>query len=62
MMRSAARGDMYIELFVETPVNLSKKQQDMLREFAGKDPSANSPESQGFFNKVKDFWSDLTDK
>lgn len=61
MMRSAARGDMYIELFVETPVNLSKKQQDLMKEFAGKDPSANSPESQGFFKKVKEFWSDLTE-
>jgi molecular chaperone DnaJ len=62
MMRSGARGDMYIELFVETPVHLSKKQQDLLKEFAGKDPSANSPESQGFFKRVKEFWNDLTDK
>ena len=61
MMRSAARGDMYIELFVETPVNLSKKQQDLIKEFAGKDPSANSPEAQGFFKKVKEFWNDLTE-
>lgn len=61
MMRSSARGDLYIELFVETPVHLSKKQQDLLKEFAGKDPSANSPESQGFFKKVKEFWNDLTD-
>lgn len=60
MMRSSARGDMYIELFCETPVHLSKKQQDLLKEFAGKDPQANSPESQGFFKKVKEFWGDLT--
>ncbi|MCB1538216.1 MAG: molecular chaperone DnaJ [Rhodospirillales bacterium] len=61
MMRSSARGDMYIELFVETPVHLSKKQKELLAEFAGNDPSANSPESQGFFKKVKEFWNDLTD-
>ncbi|MBU6234849.1 MAG: molecular chaperone DnaJ [Alphaproteobacteria bacterium] len=61
MMRSAARGDMYIELFVETPVNLSKKQQELMKEFMGKDPSANSPESQGFLKKVKEFWNDLTE-
>lgn len=61
MMRSAARGDLYIEIFVETPVNLTKKQQDLMTEFAGQDPSANSPESQGFFRKVKEFWNDLTD-
>jgi molecular chaperone DnaJ len=52
---------MYIELFVETPVNLSKKQQELMAEFAGQDPSSNSPESQGFFKKVKEFWNDLTD-
>lgn len=61
LMRSTARGDMYIELFVETPVHLSKKQEELLKEFAGKDPSANSPESQGFFKKVKEFWNDLTE-
>lgn len=61
VMRSQGRGDMYIEIFVETPVNLSKKQQDLLREFQGKDPNANSPESQGFFKKIKEFWDDLTE-
>lgn len=61
MMRSSVRGDMYIELFVETPVHLSSKQKELLKEFAGKDPQANSPESQGFFKKVKEFWNDLTE-
>lgn len=61
MLQSAARGDAYIEIFVETPVNLSPKQKDLLKEFGGKDPSKNSPESAGFFNKVKEFWDDLTD-
>lgn len=61
VMRSTSRGDMYIELFVETPVKLSKKQQDLLKEFAGKDPAANSPQTQGFLGKMKEFWSDLTD-
>jgi len=42
-------------------VKLSKKQQDLLKEFAGKDPSANSPEAQGFFKKMKEFWNDLTE-
>jgi molecular chaperone DnaJ len=61
VLHSSQRGDAYIEIFVETPVNLSGKQKDMLKEFAGKDPSKNSPESAGFFNKVKEFWDDLTD-
>ena len=59
------RGDMYIEVYVETPVNLNKKQQDLLKQLdetlGGKDSGKHNPESTGFFNKVKEFWSDLTD-
>ena len=61
MLQSSARGDAYIEIFVETPINLSTRQKDLLKQFGGKDPSKNSPESAGFFNKVKEFWDDLTD-
>ncbi len=60
VLRSSARGDMYIEVAVETPVNLSKKQKDLLKEFdsaAGNKPT--SPESESFFAKVKEFWEDL---
>lgn len=62
VMRSHARGDMYIEVAVETPVNLTKRQQELLREFetAGKGKKT-SPESESFFARVKDFWEDLTD-
>ena len=60
VLRSTARGDMYIEVAVETPVNLSKKQKDLLKEFdtsgGGK---TTSPESESFFSKVKEFWADL---
>jgi molecular chaperone DnaJ len=60
VLKSQARGDMYIEVAVETPVNLSKKQKDLLREFdaAGGGKSVN-PESESFFTKVKEFWEDL---
>lgn len=64
VLRSAARGDMYVEIAVETPVNLSKRQKELLQEFSGqgtKDGKNNSPESSGFFSRVKDFWSDLKD-
>ncbi len=61
VLHSSSRGDAYIEIFVETPVNLSSKQKDVLKGFGGKDPSKNSPESSGFLNKVKEFWEDLTD-
>lgn len=60
ILRSAAKGDMYVEIAVETPVNLSKKQKDLLAEFGGQGKD-NSPESAGFFARVKDFFDDLKD-
>ena len=64
VMRSNARGDMYIEVAVETPVNLTRRQEELLREFseAGGTHRKHSPESAGFFARVKDFWDDLTDR
>lgn len=61
VLRSPARGDMYVEIVVETPVNLTKKQQELLREFeaAGGGKKSHSPESEGFFAKVKELWDDL---
>jgi molecular chaperone DnaJ len=65
MLRSEARGDMFIEISVETPINLSRKQQDLLKELdksmGGKAASKHSPASSGFFSKVKDLWDDLTE-
>lgn len=65
VLRSQARGDMYIEIFVETPVNLSRKQMDLLKELdktmGGSGGGKNSPESSGFLNKAKEFWNDLTE-
>jgi len=62
VLRSPARGDMYVEVAVETPVNLSKRQKDLLQEFMkeGSDAKTN-PQSHGFFAKVKDLWEDLKD-
>ena len=60
VLRSPARGDMFIEAIVETPVNLTKRQQELLREFekAG-DNAGTHPESEGFFARVKEFFEDL---
>jgi molecular chaperone DnaJ len=60
IIRSSLRGDMYIEATIETPVNLTKKQRELLEEFAkmSQDESTN-PESAGFFSKMKEFWNDL---
>jgi molecular chaperone DnaJ len=60
VLRSNLRGDMYIHAIVETPVNLTKRQQELLREFenAGENRKTN-PESEGFFARVKEFFEDL---
>ena len=60
VLRSPARGDMFIEAVVETPRNLNKRQQELLREFekAG-EGGMTHPESEGFFAKVKEFFEDL---
>ena len=58
-----ANGDLYIEVAVETPVNLSAKQKDLLKELdktmGGSSGGKNSPESSGFMKKVKELWDDL---
>jgi molecular chaperone DnaJ len=64
VLRSDQRGDMFVEAFVETPVNLTKKQKDLLKDFAGGTEGKHekhSPESHGFFAKAKELWDDLTD-
>lgn len=50
----AGNGDLYIQVMVETPVKLSKKQRELLEEFAKLDSQESSPESTGFFDKVKE--------
>lgn len=57
-LRNSAKGDLFLEISVETPVNLSAKQKELLKEFEslGKD---NSPESHNFFGKVKGFWEGM---
>ncbi|MBD9526098.1 MULTISPECIES: molecular chaperone DnaJ [Paracoccus] len=51
-------GDMLIELSVETPVNLTARQRDLLREFEAIQAD-NSPQTQGFFHKIKGFWDEM---
>lgn len=57
-LRGGASGDMFIELAVETPVNLTNKQKDLLREFDELSED-NNPESKSFFSSVKSFWDGM---
>ena len=49
-------GDMFVEVSVETPVHLTKKQQELLREFEKATNSQNSPETTSFFARMKEFF------
>ena len=54
ILRSSQRGDLIVQILVETPVKLSKKQKELLQEFSDScKGSKTNPESTGFFNKVK---------
>ncbi|MCV6591694.1 MAG: molecular chaperone DnaJ [Silicimonas sp.] len=57
-LRGGGEGDMMIELMVETPINLTGRQKELLAEFE-KLSEENNPQSQGFFKKVKTFWDGM---
>jgi molecular chaperone DnaJ len=57
-LRGGQPGDMFIELAVETPVNLTSKQRELLKEFEALSED-NNPESKTFFSSVKHFWDSM---
>ena len=50
-------GDMFVEVVVETPKKLTKKQKELLRAFEKENEAGTHPEAEGFFARVKEFWS-----
>ncbi len=56
VMRSKTTGDMYIQVEVETPKNLTRKQKDILKEFDKASSEKTNPDSSGFFSRVKEFF------
>ena len=57
-LRGGGIGDMFIELAVETPVNLTSRQKEILREFDELSED-NNPETHSFFKSVKGFWDSM---
>jgi molecular chaperone DnaJ len=55
VLRSRQTGDMYIQVLVETPQKLSKRQRELLNEFERLSSQDTQPEAAGFFGKVKEF-------
>jgi molecular chaperone DnaJ len=59
VLRSKQTGDMYVQVSVETPQNLTKRQRELLAEFEKLSSEATQPESSGFFSRVKEFLDGL---
>ncbi len=60
VLRSRQSGDMYVQVVVETPQKLTKKQRELLAEFDKLSSTETHPESAGFFGKVKEFIDGLS--
>ncbi len=60
VLNTSRKGDMYIQVDVETPVNLTPRQKELLREFE-QEAKDNSPQSEGFFAKARKFWESLSE-
>jgi len=61
VLQGRGRGDLVIEITVETPTKLSARQKELLRELQETETGDECPQSKGFFERVKEAWSDLTD-
>ncbi|HEY3696529.1 molecular chaperone DnaJ [Phenylobacterium sp.] len=59
-LRARERGDLVVELFVETPAKLTARQKELLREFAGLCGEQQHPKSANFLGKARRFWGAVT--
>ena len=59
-LRSRDRGDLVVELFVETPTKLTARQKELMREFVEICGEQQHPKSANFIGKAKQFWDDVT--
>ncbi|MDE1172414.1 MAG: molecular chaperone DnaJ [Parvibaculaceae bacterium] len=61
VLNSRGIGDLYIEVAVETPVKLSRKQKELLKSFDSASDESNNPQSAGFFARIKELWDGLAE-
>ena len=54
VLQGRGRGDMVVEVAVETPTRLTARQKELLREFQETETGEECPESRGFFDRLKD--------
>ena len=55
-MRNGRRGDLIVNIKVETPVKLTKEQKEILQQFENSFGVNNNPQSSGFFDNLKKFF------
>jgi molecular chaperone DnaJ len=61
VLQGRGKGDLVVEIQVETPTRLTARQKELLRELQATETGEESPQSRGFFDRIKDAWSDLTE-
>ncbi|MDE8651927.1 molecular chaperone DnaJ [Novosphingobium album (ex Liu et al. 2023)] len=61
VLQGRGRGDLVIEITVETPTRLSARQKELLQELQATETGEECPGSKGFFDRIKDAWNDLTE-
>jgi molecular chaperone DnaJ len=61
VLRAKSRGDMYVQIAVETPQKLTRRQRELLKEFDSQSSKETQPETSGFFTKVREFFDGLKD-
>lgn len=61
VLQARGRGDLVTEIMVETPTKLSARQKELLRELQETETGDETPQSKGFFDRLKDAWSEITE-
>jgi molecular chaperone DnaJ len=61
VLNGRGTGDLVVQIEVETPTRLSAKQKELLEQFRATETGEESPQSAGFFAKLKGVWDDLTE-
>jgi molecular chaperone DnaJ len=57
VLRSRDKGDLFIQIAVETPQKLTARQRELLKEFEAESSKDTQPESSGFFGRMKEFFA-----
>ena len=61
VLNARSRGDLVMQIDVETPTKLTARQKELLEEFRSTETGEESPQPTGVFSKLKDMWDDLTE-